>query len=75
MIVVLWETMNGQITGRWGDQGNGTFRNPVIAADYSDPAGIAQRTKEGERATVPVPQFFGHFESTFACFSRIEVSF
>ncbi len=37
MIVVLWETMNGQITGRWGDQGNGTFRNPVIAADYSDP--------------------------------------
>ena len=25
------------ITGKWGDQGNGTFRNPIIAADYSDP--------------------------------------
>jgi beta-xylosidase len=24
-------------TGRWGDQGDGTYRNPVIAADYSDP--------------------------------------
>jgi beta-xylosidase len=24
-------------TGKWGDQGNGTFRNPVIAADFSDP--------------------------------------
>lgn len=22
---------------RWGDQGDGTFANPVIAADYSDP--------------------------------------
>lgn len=26
-----------QQTGKWGDQGNGTFRNPIIAADYSDP--------------------------------------
>ena len=26
-----------QHTGYWGDQGNGTFRNPVIAADYCDP--------------------------------------
>lgn len=24
-------------TGAWGDQGNGTFINPVINADYSDP--------------------------------------
>jgi beta-xylosidase len=24
-------------TGSWGDQGNGTFINPVINADYSDP--------------------------------------
>ncbi len=24
-------------TSRWGDQGNGTFRNPVLAGDYSDP--------------------------------------
>ena len=22
---------------QWGDQGNGTFRNPIIAADFSDP--------------------------------------
>jgi beta-xylosidase len=27
----------GQETGKWGDQGDGTYRNPVIAADYSDP--------------------------------------
>lgn len=24
-------------TGKWGDQGDGTFRNPIIAADFSDP--------------------------------------
>lgn len=24
-------------TGSWGDQGNGTYRNPVLNADYSDP--------------------------------------
>lgn len=24
-------------TGTWGDQGNGTFRNPILNADYSDP--------------------------------------
>ncbi len=24
-------------TGVWGDQGDGTYRNPVLAADYSDP--------------------------------------
>jgi beta-xylosidase len=27
----------GQQTGEWGDQGDGTYRNPIIAADYSDP--------------------------------------
>mgnify|MGYP000289530515 FL=1 len=37
IIAVLGETMSAQVTGRWGDQGGGTFRNPVIAADYSDP--------------------------------------
>lgn len=26
-----------QKTGSWGDQGNGTFINPVLNADYSDP--------------------------------------
>lgn len=25
------------VTGRWGDQGDGTFRNPILRADYSDP--------------------------------------
>jgi hypothetical protein len=24
-------------TPKWGDQGDGTFRNPVLAGDYSDP--------------------------------------
>ena len=24
-------------TGSWGDQGNGTYINPVLNADYSDP--------------------------------------
>jgi beta-xylosidase len=26
-----------QTTGSWGDQGNGTFKNPLLYADYSDP--------------------------------------
>ena len=26
-----------QPSGKWGDQGNGTFRNPVLAGDFSDP--------------------------------------
>lgn len=26
----------GQHTGKWGDQGNGTYVNPVIPADFSD---------------------------------------
>lgn len=30
-------TTDAQQIGHWGDQGNGSFRNPVIAADYSDP--------------------------------------
>jgi len=25
-----------QMTGKWGDQGNGTYVNPVLRADYSD---------------------------------------
>ena len=29
--------MNAQKNAFWGDQGDGTFRNPVIASDYSDP--------------------------------------
>ncbi len=27
-------------TGSWGDQGDGTFRNPIIAGDFSDPDAI-----------------------------------
>jgi beta-xylosidase len=28
--------LNAQIPGKWGDQGNGTYVNPVLPADYSD---------------------------------------
>lgn len=31
------QTIEAQQTGYWGDQGDGTFRNPIIAADFSDP--------------------------------------
>ena len=26
-----------QQTGKWGDQGDGTYRNPILPSDYSDP--------------------------------------
>ena len=26
-----------QLPARWGDQGDGTFLNPILRADYSDP--------------------------------------
>lgn len=29
--------LSAEQTGKWGDQGDGTFRNPIIAADFSDP--------------------------------------
>jgi len=29
--------LDGQNTGSWGDQGNGTYINPILNADYSDP--------------------------------------
>jgi beta-xylosidase len=29
--------VSAQETGKWGDQGDETFRNPIIAGDYSDP--------------------------------------
>ena len=30
--------MSAQVTpGKWGDQGNGTYINPILNADYSDP--------------------------------------
>ena len=28
-------------TGPWGDQGNGTYTNPILPADYSDPDAIS----------------------------------
>lgn len=28
--------LHAQMTGKWGDQGNGTYVNPVLPADYSD---------------------------------------
>jgi len=38
IFVLIALTINGQIkTGSWGDQGNGTYINPVLNADYSDP--------------------------------------
>ena len=34
-----------QQTGSWGDQGNGTYINPVLNADYSDPDVIRVKDK------------------------------
>lgn len=31
------QTVLAQQTVKWGDQGNGTFRNPVLPGDFSDP--------------------------------------
>jgi beta-xylosidase len=36
----LLKTGFAQHTGSWGDQGNGTYINPVLNADYSDPDAI-----------------------------------
>ncbi len=33
---LLAQTTDHQ-TGNWGDQGDGTFRNPILPSDYSDP--------------------------------------
>jgi beta-xylosidase len=35
--LIIMIRLAGQNTGTWGDQGNGTFINPVLNADYSDP--------------------------------------
>lgn len=34
-----------QVPARWGDQGNGTYINPILNADYSDPDVIRVGTK------------------------------
>jgi beta-xylosidase len=36
-ICVLVFELHSQTKGFWGDQGNGTYINPVLNADYSDP--------------------------------------
>lgn len=35
--LVLSATARAEAPLPWGDQGNGTFRNPILPADYSDP--------------------------------------
>ena len=37
LYVVATVAATAQMTGHWGDQGDGTYRNPILAADYSDP--------------------------------------
>lgn len=37
--------LHGQTKGSWGDQGNGTYMNPVLNADYSDPDVIRVENK------------------------------
>jgi beta-xylosidase len=37
-LTMIFSLINGQIhSGSWGDQGNGTYINPILNADYSDP--------------------------------------
>lgn len=37
MLAFVAQIAYAQQTSQWGDQGDGTFRNPVIAGDFSDP--------------------------------------
>lgn len=37
LLAVVALTTSAQTRLDWGDQGNGTYRNPVLNADYSDP--------------------------------------
>jgi beta-xylosidase len=34
---LCYTSANAQQSAKWGDQGDGTFRNPVFPVDYSDP--------------------------------------
>lgn len=36
-LMILASAQDYLPNGHWGDQGDGTFRNPVLRADYSDP--------------------------------------
>ena len=42
------------IDERWGDQGDGTFANPVLNADYSDPDVIRVGNKYYDLFGVPL---------------------
>ena len=33
----LFAQITDKQTGKWGDQGDGTYRNPILPSDYSDP--------------------------------------
>jgi beta-xylosidase len=37
MVLSIGPLIADQESGKWGDQGDGTYRNPIIAGDYSDP--------------------------------------
>jgi beta-xylosidase len=32
-----FQSLEAQQTSKWGDQGNGNYRNPVLPGDFSDP--------------------------------------
>ena len=37
LILLLTTSLIAQAQLDWGDQGNGTYKNPILNADYSDP--------------------------------------
>lgn len=37
LLCTVYLTASAQQTGKWGDQGDGSFRNPILACDFSDP--------------------------------------
>ena len=43
--IILQLSLSGQKTGSWGDQLNGTYINPVLNSDYSDPDVIRVENK------------------------------
>lgn len=37
IFTVFFSTVSSPIASSWGDQGDGTYKNPILNADYSDP--------------------------------------
>ena len=37
IFTVFFSTESSPIASSWGDQGDGTYKNPILNADYSDP--------------------------------------